>query len=111
MTERTIRMTAKDLAGAYWEDDHSERFRKVWPNVKIFIARNWPTFVPMAKEILVAMLNDKSTTQSIKDGIYDALVDENSRNANVKGVTVGKGQLNMNPLHPGRIEKKVFHDG
>lgn len=111
MTEQTTRMTAKDLAGAYWEDDHSDRFRKMWPNAKTFIGRNWPTFVPMAKEIMVGMLNDPNTTQRIKDAVYDALVDENSRNANRKGATVGKGQLNLNPLHPGAMERKIFHSG
>jgi len=111
MTERTIRMTAKDLAAVDWDSgEHSARFRKFWPDVRQFVARNWPSYVPMAKEILVAMLTDKTTSQSVKDGIYEALIEENTRNANRKGAIVGRGPLNLNPEHPGRMERKLFHE-
>lgn len=110
MTEQTIRMTAKELAGAYYEDDHSERFRKLWPNVRTFIGRNWPTFVPMAREILVAQLGDKNTPIPMKDAIFKALQEDNSRQLRSKGSKVGRGLLNLNPEHPGTMERKLFHE-
>lgn len=111
MTEHTIRSTAKSLAAADWDNgEHSDRFRKFWPDVKQFIARNWPTYVPMARTILTAQLTDKITPQHLKDAIYDALVEDRRREMLSPGVKVGRGELNLNPLHPGRMERKIFHD-
>ena len=111
MTVQTIRQVAKELAANDWDQGtHSERYRKLWPDVKQYVGRAWPQYVPMAKLILVEMLQDKTTSQSIKDAVYDALVEDGTRNANRKGVTVGRGTLNLNPEHPGRMERKIFHD-
>lgn len=111
MTERTIRTLAKEMAEEWWDNDHSDRFRKFWPSQRVFTQRNWPTFYSMAKTVLTGMLNDKTLPESVKEGISKALIEDFNKNANVKGVTVGKGQLNLNPLHPGAMERKIFHSG
>lgn len=114
MTERTIRMLAKEMAEETWEANQdpkqaSDRFRKLWPDKRQFIGRNWPSFVPIAKATMIAMLKDKSTSESVKEAISEALIEENTKNANRKGATVGKGKLNLNPFHPGAMERKIFH--
>lgn len=105
-----IRMTAKDLAAADWDQGtHSARYRKMWPDVKQFVGRNWPTYYPMAKVILTKMLTDKTTSQRLKDEIYEALVEDGLRHSNVRGVKPGRGLLTLRPDQPGRLEQKIFH--
>lgn len=120
MTERTIRSTAKSLAGAFYEDEvkggenkaKSARFRAFWPNVAVFQARNWPSFVKMARELMVAQLNDKSTSEPMKMAIADALIEDRKREieSNAPSVKVGHGTHNLHPLHPGKMERKLFHE-
>ena len=114
MTERTIRNVAKDLAGAdYEQGTHSERFRKFWPDVKQFIARNWPTYVPMARTIMVDMLrrSDSEIPPAQKEAVYEALMEDRMDSITKGGDRPGKGApLLLNPAHPGRLEKKIFHD-
>lgn len=111
MTVQLIRLTAKDLAGAFYEEDRSDRFRKLWPDVRQFTARNWPNFVPMARAILTGMLDPHSNTvQSLKDEIYEALIEDHRRSQGQRGVKVGMG-LKLRPDQPGTLEQKVFHDG
>lgn len=120
MTERTIRMTAKDLAGAYYEDEvvkgenkeKSSRFRALWPDVKTFVGRNWPSFVKLARELMVAQLNDKTTPEPMKIAIADALIEDRKREyeSNLPNTKVGHGTKILHPLHPGIAERRLFHD-
>lgn len=111
MSERTIRTLSKEMAAEWWDEDHSDRFRKFWPDQKVFVQRNWVTFYPMAKTVMAGMLNDKSLSESVKEGIAASLIEDFNKNANKKGVTAGKGQLNLNPLHPGKLEQAIFYKG
>lgn len=120
MTERTVRMVSKELAGAYYENEtvggenktKSDRFRALWPDVKTFIGRNWPSFVKMARELMVAQLNDKGTSEPVKMAIADALIEDRKREieSNQPSVKVGHGTHNLHPLHPGKMERRLFHD-
>ena len=83
MTTQLIRMTAKDLAGAFYEGNdilhdgratRSEKFRREVTNQKAFIWVYWPKFVPMARRILAHMLTEPGTSQKDKDAIFDALL-------------------------------------
>lgn len=113
MSERTIRMTAKSLAEAFWDEKRGEspRFLAFWPDVKQFVMRNWPTFYPMAKEILVGQLNDKLTSEPVKEAIMKALVEDFEKGRGAKGVKPGYSTTTfLNPDHPGRVERKIFHE-
>lgn len=120
MTERTVRMTAKELAGAFYENEReggenktkSERFRALWPDVATFQNRNWPSFVKLARELMVAQLRDKGTSEPVKMAVADALIEDRKREfkSNQPNTKVGVGTQILHPLHPGRLERKVFHD-
>lgn len=113
MTIMLIRKLAKDMAGAFYEENRSVRFRKMWPNARTFIARSWVGFVPEAEKTLVGMLANKSVPEYTKNEIYEAILEQRQRDTGpgVSGVKPGVGSLNLNPLHPGTLERKVFHDG
>lgn len=113
-------MTAKELAGAFYEDEikggenkaKSARFRAFWPNVNVFVNRSWPQFVPLARQLMVAQLRDKSTSEPVKMAIADALIEDRKREieSNAPSVKVGHGTHNLHPLHPGKMERKLFHE-
>lgn len=109
MTVQLIRQTAKELAGAFYEEDHSDRFRKFWPTAKSFIGRCWPNFVTMARTLLTSMLTRNDVPQHQKDDIYDALIEDQRRAADKPSARPGIGALKANPHHPGAMEKKLFH--
>ncbi len=88
-----MRRTAEDLAGAFHDEQledarfstddptrhRSQHFRAHWGrNSRLYVRLNWPTFVPMAKEILARMLQpiDKWGNLAISDvmakAIYEA---------------------------------------
>lgn len=110
MTVMMIRVLAKDMAGDFWEQNHSERFRTVWGNdVKRFIDRNWPTYVEEARSVLAGMLARKDVPESQKVSIHAALVEDRRRSLRHKGVKVGIGPLKLRPDQPGRLEQQLFH--
>lgn len=113
MTVMLIRQLAKQMAGAFYEENRSERFRKLWPDRRQFIARSWVGFVDQAEKTLISMLHDKTTPEYTKEEIYKAILEQRERDTGpgVRGVKPGVGSLNLNPLHPGTMERKVFHDG
>jgi hypothetical protein len=94
-----IRMTAKELAGAFYEQSmRSPMFRRAFPTVRDFLRGhahrrdgsieyqdpNWLQFVDLAKTMLVKQLVAKETSQHIKDAIEEALI-ENARRGSKPG--------------------------
>lgn len=94
MTHILIRRTAKDMAGAFYEQNmRSEMFRRAFPKASDFIHGrahrrdgsvelqdpNWWQFVDLAKEQLAKMLTDESVSQHLKDRIEDALIENATR--------------------------------
>lgn len=79
MTQQLVRRTAKDMCGAFYEENRSEQFRKNWPNQRDYIGYNWPSFVEIARGVLASMLADKSTSQHQRDEIYAAIVEDRRR--------------------------------
>lgn len=89
MTVQLIRQTAKELAGAFYEQARrSAIFRQHYPNAHDYIhgiahlpsgkivkqdTPNWCRFVDHAKSSLVDMLTSKTTSQHMKDAIEGAL--------------------------------------
>lgn len=105
MTERTIRTLAKELAGAFYEQKRSDKFRsrnsltraktlkqlpdgsvvevpvvlpffKAYPTSKQFSAGHWPLFVEAARKCMVTMLALPSVSDELKEGIHAALVED-----------------------------------
>lgn len=110
---RILIKTAKELAGADYEDgNYSERFRRIWPKVDTFIARNWPNYIVLAREILTSMLRPecKDVSDKMKEEIYDALQADYAHQLKHPS-KVGRGTLNLRPDHPGQREKAIFWDG
>lgn len=111
MTAKLIRETAKELAGAYYEENaRSERFRHFWPNVKTFIARNWPSFGELAMTILTDMLRRKESEvpETMKAAIYEALQENAQEAAKRRPEKVGRGPMMLRPDQPGTMEQHLF---
>jgi hypothetical protein len=80
MTTQLIRMTAKDIAGAFYEShERSFRFRVENPDQDAFVAQYWPHHVGMAKKALVELMTRPDTPQHMKDAIEDELVEHFQR--------------------------------
>ena len=69
-----IRKTARDIAGAFYEGNRSDTFRKNYPDQYVYIELQWPAFVATAREILTDMLGNGSVSDHEKEEIYNALI-------------------------------------
>ena len=96
MTERTIRSMAKQLAGAFYEDNRSAAFRQTFPTLKSYMRGQWHNIdgvivkidkpgwmhhIEMARKVLTHMLSlpDARVSPRMKESIYDALIEEHAR--------------------------------
>ena len=95
MTERTIKQTAKELAGAFYEDNRTPAFRRAFPTLKSYMRGQWHQsdgeikidkpgwmyHIDMARKILTIMLGkpDAVVSPVMKERIYDALIEERNR--------------------------------
>ena len=85
-----MRRTAEDLAGAFHDEQledarfstddptrhRSQRFRAHWgKDSRRYVRLNWPTFIPLAKQILGEMLTRHDVTLTMKDAIYEAFLE------------------------------------
>ncbi len=103
--------TAKELAGANYDNsEFSDRFRKFWPDVNVYIARNWPNYIVMARLILTSMLRPecKDVTDKMKEEIFIAL-EADYQHQLKHSSKIGRGLLNLRPDQPGTMERKLFH--
>lgn len=105
MTVQLIRHQAKELAGAFWEADRTERFRNFYPDVRQFIGRHWPDFVPAARNLLVDCLSRKDLSDRLKTEISDALIEDNRRA--VRAPAHDRHRMLLRQDHPGQLEQKV----
>lgn len=100
-TERTIRMLAKEMAAAWWDESlkgmtapppglpetydpevRSEMFRRMWPDQRVYVTICWPHFYKMARSQMVGMLDANSgVSDHMKWRIYEAVMED----ANEKG--------------------------
>lgn len=82
MTERTVRMMAKEFAGKFYEESQrSLRFRRQWPEQDRYVAQNWPHFVDIAVQALGALLHQPGVPEHRKQAIYEALIEQAAREA------------------------------
>jgi hypothetical protein len=108
MTERTIRIYAKELAGEFYEGTRSGRFRagmdvpvrtlvfnplknaaeevivtkpfhEAFPDVNAYIKGHWPLFYELARKRLIAMLGDPRVHENTKKAIHTAIKEEREK--------------------------------
>jgi len=95
LTERTIKSLAKELAGAFYEDNRTPAFRQSFPTLKAYMRGQWHQasgeikidkpgwlyHIDMARKMLTAMLGkpDAVVSSVMKERIYDALIEEHNR--------------------------------
>jgi hypothetical protein len=84
-THKLVKKTAKDLAGAFYDNmdvfhdgrvERTTQFRTQCPDQHAFIEMYWTDFVKLARKILAHMLTEPGRTDGEKDQIYDALLNE-----------------------------------
>lgn len=106
MTERTIRTLAKELASVFYTEaggdmfgkamedrQRSKRFRETYPTLEHFLKGyqvggggwikqdqpGWKYFITLARARMVQMLQENGHSQSAKEGIYKALLEEHQK--------------------------------
>lgn len=70
-----IRRVAEEIAGIFYDDPRSERFRKTASRERDFIKRWWPKHVEQAVEALAMLLAQPGTPEAQKEQIYEAIVE------------------------------------
>lgn len=70
-----IAKTAKGLAQEQWAIlARQNAFYRRWPKVEVFVDKNWPEYVNMARQILTGMLGSPRYSAEMKADIHNALL-------------------------------------
>jgi hypothetical protein len=85
MVSKLVKHTAKEMAGAFFDGQdmfrdgrigRSALFRIKARNQREFVNTYWKDFVVQARRTLGQMLAERGRSQSDRDAIYDALLEE-----------------------------------
>jgi hypothetical protein len=80
MTTQLIRMQAKEIAGIFYEQNQRTlRFRRQWPEQKVYVETQWPHFVQVGKAALIQLMVAEDTPQHQKDAIEEELITDGLR--------------------------------
>lgn len=80
MSTQQIRMTAKELAGIFYDGhQRSLRFRIENPDQDEYVNSAWPHFVDEAKKALTFLMMRPDTPQHMKDAIEEELIEHYTR--------------------------------
>ena len=106
MTEKTIRNMAKELAGAFYEDNRSPGFRKTFPTLKAYMRGQWHTtngdvyitkpgwtyHYDLAIKVLATMLrqSDAVVSSEMKERIAAALIENNNKGTSPQARKTGQ---------------------
>lgn len=71
-----IRKTSEEIAGAFFEEERSLRFRGRWKSQKVYVKLNWASFVPVARKVLTHMLDRDDVSLAQKEEIYEAFLQQ-----------------------------------
>lgn len=71
-----FRKTAEEIAGAFFDEDRSLRFRGRWKSQKVYVKLNWASFVPVARKVLTHMLDRDDVSLAQKEEIYEAFLQQ-----------------------------------
>lgn len=93
--EHTVRSLAKELAGIFYDDNRSPKFRAAFPTFKHYMRGQWVQsdgsikayrpgwlhHVEHARKVLSLMLGqpDSRVSPIMKERIFDALIDDRNR--------------------------------
>jgi hypothetical protein len=121
MTERTIRILAKELASTFYTEAggdlfgtapedraRSKRFRETYPTLEHYLKgyqvrtdgtikidrAGWTYFVSLARARMVQMLQDNTVSDKVKEGIYKALLEEHAKSTSPAAQAVLQRKLN-----------------
>ena len=84
-----IEKTALDLAAAYYEIGRSKGLKSRYKTPQAYAKKYVTNFIPKAIELLMDMLAKPSTSQEMKDLIYDAFMERsNDPDLNKVGIPV-----------------------
>ena len=92
MTERTIRMMAKEMAAVFYEDNRSPAFRRAFPTLQSYMRGQWHQpdgdivinkpgwmyHIDLVRKLMGSMLSQSDTRVSplMKERMYAALLEE-----------------------------------
>jgi hypothetical protein len=95
MTERTIRMMAKEMAGVFYEGNRSPAFRRAFPTLQSYMRGQWHQsdgdvvinkpgwmyHIDLVRKLMGSMLSQSDTRVSpiMKERIYEALLEEHEK--------------------------------
>lgn len=88
MTHKMIKHDAMELAGAFYELNRTDVFRKLNPNQDAYVRKEWPHFVEDVRNAYVACLSDPRTTELMKEKCADALIADNAASLQSNAVDV-----------------------
>ena len=74
-----IRKTAEEVAGAFFEMNRTDKFRQYAGTQRRFVRQCWKDHLPVAIDLLAALLDDKGRSEHEKNAIYDALIEFRER--------------------------------
>lgn len=83
-----IRHTAKELAGAFYDENRSPRFRAAFPSQRQYVKTQWPYFVPAARESLATALTNGFLSEYLRDQIYEGLTEDFEKRHIAPGISV-----------------------
>ncbi len=94
---RLVADTAKELAGSEFERlAQNNEFYAACSNQARFIQLSWQFYVPLAREILTDMLSMQSTTEYVKEQIFEGLLRDGSLNPPVRHAVEEAKRLSLN---------------
>lgn len=106
MTERTIRHTAKRIAGEYYEGQRTARFRRENPDQIAYVNCMWPHFVDLAIRGMVETLKDQTVPEHLKEAIVEALKEQAIKGTGGSAALVP--QATLEPVE--REDRKLIED-
>lgn len=74
-----LRKTAEEVAGAFFDMNRSDKFRMYAGTQRTFVRQCWKDHLPIAIDLLSALLAEPGRDEREKEEIYDALVAFNNR--------------------------------
>ncbi|UIY28708.1 hypothetical protein LZK73_18430 [Neorhizobium galegae] len=76
-----VRHTAKEVAGAFYDMNRTERFRQQAGTQRRFVRQCWKDHVQTAVDLLTSLLALPGTSDHEKAAIYDALTEFTERSS------------------------------
>jgi hypothetical protein len=94
---RLVADTAKEIAGSAFEQlAKNDEFYAVCKNQERFIQLSWQYYVPLAREYLTDLLTAPSTTDYVREQIFEGLLRDGSLNPPIRHAKEEAARLQLN---------------